>query len=250
MSKISLVIPGYNESLRLKEPLESALKYFSGKKEPFEIIYSDDGSTDDTVKKIEALRSHYPNVRLLQNPHRGKAGTVKSGVEISTGDLILMMDADSAVAIDELEKLKKKMEATQADIVIGSREGLGAQRVGEPFYRHLLGRVFNFIVKILTGLKFEDTQCGFKLFKTVVAKTLAHKSKIMNQEIPGLTDPLVTAFDVELLVLAKKFGYKVIEVPIFWRHVPTLNINPIRDSLRMFFDVLLIQLNLLTGKYN
>lgn len=250
MPKVSLVVPAYNESLRIEETIKAALKYLSSKPGSFEIIICDDGSTDDTIQKLKSLFLGSTPIKILEGKHAGKAVAVRAGVEAATGDYILMMDADSAVAIAELGKLKRKMEETQADIVIGSREGRGAQRLNEPLYRHLLGRVFNLIVKVLTGLPFEDTQCGFKLFKASAAKTLAHKSKIMNQPNKSLSEPLVTAFDVELLVLAQKYGFKTVEVPIFWRHVPTKNINPIKDSLGMFTDVLLVRRNLLTGKHD
>lgn len=249
MSKISVVIPTFNESLRIEETVKSVLNYFTAKEDVFEIIVSDDGSTDNTLEKIQPLIEINPKLKILKNIHLGKAAAVKMGIEASGGDLILMMDADGAVPIEEIEELQREMEETSADIAIGSREGRGARRINEPFYRHLLGRVFNLCVKVLTGLTFEDTQCGFKLFKAPVAKELSQRSIIMNRQNDRLKDPLVTAFDVELLVLAKKYGFGVVEIPIAWRHVPTQNVNPLKDSLRMLLDVLSIRLNLALGKY-
>lgn len=250
MSKLSLVIPAYNEGLRIEEPLNRTLKYLSDKGGQFEIIISDDGSRDDTVHKVKSLIPLWPNLRIVEGTHAGKAAAVRSGVEAATGDYILMMDADGGVGIDQAEILISRLEESNADIAIGSREGRKAQRLDEPFYRHLLGRVFNLLIKILTGLNFEDTQCGFKLFKSGVFKDLSGRSRIMNHKNDRLKSPLVTAFDVELLVLARKFGYKTVEVPILWRHVKTENINPVKDSIRMLADVLATQLNLLTGKYD
>lgn len=230
--------------------LNSIAAYFERQSQPFEILVSDDGSTDETRQKIALQKKQMPNLFLLPNTHAGKASAVAAGVKKATGELLLMMDADGATSIDQIKKLMTALKIQKADIAIGSREGLGAQRLKEPLYRHLLGRVFNKIVKTLTGLKFEDTQCGFKLFKTPVIKNLALRSRIMNHRRPNLKGPLVTAFDVELLVLARQQGYKVAEVPIIWQHFPTQRVRPFRDSLRMLRDVLSVKLHLLRGGYS
>lgn len=249
METVSIVIPTYNESQKITGTVNSITAYSEMTGQPFEVIISDDGSTDETRQKVATWLNHNSNIFLLRNAHAGKAATVAAGVQKATGELLLMMDADGATEIDQLEKLMRAVKKEGADIAIGSREGHGAQRLKEPFYRHLLGRVFNRLVKALTGLKFEDTQCGFKLFKTPVLKGLSQRSSIMNRRRPNLKEPLVTAFDVELLVLAQRAGYKIVEVPIVWRHVPSQNVSPFRDSLRMFRDVLLIKFNLLRGVY-
>lgn len=249
MPKISVVIPAFNESARIEETLRSSLDYLRSQSEPFEVIVSDDGSTDDTKQKIKALIAQFGSVKIVEGGHAGKAAAVRAGVEASLGDYLVMMDADGAVSLDQMEKLFKQLKENNADLAIGSREGSGAQRISEPYYRHCLGRIFNAVVKLLTGLRFEDTQCGFKLFRGPVIKELAARSTIMNQNRPHLKEPLVTAFDVELLVLAQRQGYKTVEVPITWRHLPTRNVNPIKDSLRMLRDVLKIRLNLIRGKY-
>lgn len=245
MPKITVVIPAYNEASRIEKTINNSLDYFSQKTYLFEIVIVNDGSTDETAAKVQALTKETPNsIRLISHRHSGKAAAVRAGVEVATGDLILMMDADGAIDITELEKLISKLKDEKADIAFGSREGKAARRLAEPFYRHLLGRVFNRLVKIITGLKFEDTQCGFKLFKASVIKHLARQSRIMNREKRNLKDPLVSAFDVELLLLAQRFGYKAVEVPIVWRHVPTQNVNPIKDSFRMLADVIKVRFNL------
>lgn len=250
MQKISVIIPAFNESAQIEKTLRETYNFLRDFAAAFKIIVVDDGSQDETLKKIESLSFLTAEIIILQNEHRGKAGAVAAGVARADGDYVLMMDADGAVGVAAVKRLLQELKERGADIAIGSREGPGAQRINEPFYRHWLGRVFNTVVKLVTGLRFEDTQCGFKLFKTEVIKKLSKESRIMNRRPTGLKEPLVTAFDVELLVLAQKFGYKTIEVPILWHHVKTRNINPVKDSLRMLADVLATRLNLLRGKYD
>lgn len=249
MEKISIIIPAYNEEKRIKTTIEGVVGYVNQNAMAFEILISDDGSSDNTANVINKIKPLAKDLLLIENLHAGKAQAVNSALKVAKGDLCLIMDADNATKISELPKLIKALKEQQADIAIASREGQKAQRLNEPIYRHILGRIFNKLVKILVGLEYEDTQCGFKLFKTDVLKFLSSKSTIMNKTIGELKEPLVTAFDVELLALAKIFGYKVIEIPIEWTYYPTENVNPFRDSLRMFLDLLTIKINVLFGKY-
>lgn len=249
MQKLTVIIPTYNEERNIKSTLEETLRSLDKLLFEYEIIVSDDGSTDNTVSIVTHTKMENEKIKLLINKHYGKAATINSALKQVNSEYCLFMDADNATTVNQVQKLILVMENNNADIVIGSREGVGSERINEPFYRHFLGRVFNFLVRSALSLDFQDTQCGFKLFKTSVLRELSKRSKIMNLQGSNLKEPLVTAFDVELLVIAKILGYKTVEVPIIWKHVKTKNINPFRDSTRMFKDVLLIRARALLGRY-
>lgn len=251
MDKIAVIIPTYNEASKIEETVVRTVVYFQNLGNGVDLFVTDDGSTDATVNLVRNLAKKFENVHLFENEHQGKAAAINAALRSPNlrNPYTLLMDADGATDIAEFPKLARAINESQADVAIGSREGKTAQRYDEPLYRHLLGRAFNRLVKILTGLPYEDTQCGFKLFRTEILEQLAQKSQIMNRKINELSSPLVTAFDVELLVLAKIRRYRVIEVPIKWRHQPTTRVHPLRDSIRMFLDLISIKTNLLTGKY-
>lgn len=245
----SVIIPAFNEEKNIKKTLEAVVEYLQQLNQTYEVIVGDDGSSDSTVKIVEKMAQANPNIRLLKNQHQGKAVTVAVAAKNSLGEYILMMDADSATAITELPKLYQPMINKNLGMVVGSREGNLAQRIGEPWYRHLMGRIFNRLIKTMTGLNYNDTQCGFKLFRASILKTLLDRSIIMNQKIKDLREPMVTAFDVELLVLSKLLNYSVLEVPINWRYVKTKGVRPLRDSWRMIKQVIEIRKNLDRGAY-
>lgn len=246
----SVVIPAYNEENNIRNTLTEVVNYFQGSDQAFEILVSDDGSSDATTQIVRDVIQENPHIFLLNNHHRGKASALASGILKSRGKYVLMMDADSAAAITELPKLYQPFINNNLDAVIGSREGHLAKRVGEPRYRHLMGRVFNRLIKTMTGLNYNDTQCGFKLFRASVLKALLSKSIIMNRQIENLREPMVTAFDVELLILCKLLNYSVTEVPINWRYVKTRNVQPLRDSWRMIREIMEIRTNLARGVYD
>lgn len=250
MEKISVVIPAYNEENNIERTIVSIVDYLKNRPEAYEILVSDDGSLDQTAGLVERLAKSNPKIKLIRNSHAGKAATISKAVNKISGTLCLLMDADGATDVSELPKLREAITQSRADIAIGSREGNRAQRIGEPGYRHLMGRIFNYLIKLTTGLKFEDTQCGFKLFKSEILQTLSAKSRIMNQNNLNLKKPLVTAFDVELLVLAREFKYKVVEAPIKWRYVKTGNISPLRDSFGMIKEVFEIRFRLRRNRYS
>lgn len=244
---LSVIIPAYNEEPNFKKGLiDEAPKYLKSQNYSYEILIVNDGSDDNTAQLAEDFAKKYENVRVIDNPHQGKAETVKKGVEEAKGEYILFTDFDQATPISEIEKLFPHFP--QFDIVIGSRQLPGARRDKEPFYRHLMGLVFNLIVQFIAVKGIWDTQAGFKCFKSQVAKELFSKLKVygIGKKVQGA---LVTAFDVELLFIAKKNKYKIKEVPIVWHHVATSRVNPLKDSLRMFRDVLKIRLNDLKGVY-
>ncbi len=245
---LSVIIPAYNEEPNFKKgTLDEVPKYLDKQNYTYEILIVDDGSEDSTAKLADKFSKKHKNIKVIKNPHQGKAETVKTGVEKSQGELILFTDFDQATPLSEVEKLLSLFP--EYDIAIGSRQLPGAKREKEPFYRHLMGLVFNLVVQFMAVRGIWDTQAGFKCFKADVAKKLFAMLKVYGKgkQVKGA---LVTAFDVELLFLAKKHGYKIKEVPIIWHHVATSRVNPLKDSMRMFRDVLKIRLNDLRGAYN
>jgi len=244
---LSVIIPAYNEEPNFKPGvLDEVPKYLKKQSYSYEVIIVDDGSEDNTAKLADKFASNHKNFRVIKNPHQGKAETVKTGVLASMGQYVLFTDFDQATPLSEVEKLLSNFPTY--DIVIGSRQLPGAKREKEPFYRHLMGLVFNLIVQTLAVRGIWDTQAGFKCFKGEVAKELFGKLKVYGKgkKVKGA---LVTAFDVELLFIAKKRGYKIKEVPIIWHHVATTRVDPIKDSLRMLRDVIKVRLNDLRGVY-
>lgn len=245
---LSIVIPAYNEEENFKAGvLDKVYQYLTKQDFPWEVIVVDDGSLDKTADLVEGFVKSHNGFRLFRNPHHGKAFTVATGVKKSAGRFIYLADFDLAAPLVEIEKMWPKIK-NGASIVIGSREGLGAKRVGEPFYRHLMGRIFNLLVQLLVLPGIEDTQCGFKLFKADVAKNLFSRLWVYKKQ--EVRDAFTGAWDVELLLLAKKFGHKIAQVPIFWQAKPTLNVNPVKDSIRMLRDIILIRWNDLKGEYD
>jgi len=244
---LTVIVPAYNEEPNFKRgALDEVPKYLEKQDYSYETLIVDDGSDDNTAKLGEAFAKKYQNTRIIKNPHQGKAETVKTGVQEAKGELILFTDFDQATPLSEVEKLLPHFP--QFDIVIGSRQLPGAKREKEPFYRHLMGLVFNLVVQFIAVRGIWDTQAGFKCFKGDVAKKLFAMLKVYGKgkQVKGA---LVTAFDVELLFLAKKHGYKIKEVPIIWHHVSTSRVSPIKDSLRMLRDVIKIRINDLRGTY-
>lgn len=246
---VSVVIPAYNEERRLSDTLEQVLAYLQKQDYLWEVIVVDDGSEDRTAEIAEGFAAQHPTVRVIRNPHRGKGYTVRTGMLASQGEYILFSDADLATPIEEWEKLLVYLERGY-DVAIGSREGIGAVRYGEPWYRHLIGRAFNLLVRLVAVGGFQDTQCGFKAFRHQAAKDLFSSLRLYGEDAPEIKGGAVTAFDVELLFLALKKGYKVKEVPVIWRYGKHSKVSPLRDSIHMFRDVLAVRLNDWRGVYD
>lgn len=246
---LSVVIPAYNEAVRLPKTLTTVLNHLSEQPYPIEILVVDDGSTDNTVALAEEIAQSHPEVRVIKNDHRGKGYTVRTGMLQGSGKYILFSDADLAVPIKELSKVLPYLEAGY-DVVIGSREGQGARRIGEPFYRHWMGRIFNFIIRTITLGGFQDTQCGFKAFTHEAAHDLFERAQLYGENARQIKGAAVTGFDVEILFLAVKYGYQVKEVPVKWIYGAETKVNPFKDSWRNFKDVVSVRLNDLNGRYN
>lgn len=245
---LSVVVPAYNEERRLPATLHTILAYLNQQPYPTELIIADDGSTDETAAIVDRLLDRHPNLHLLRLDHRGKGYAVRAGALSARGDHVLLCDADLAVPIEEWERLFRAIEAG-ADIAIGSREGVGARRVGEPWYRHVMGRVFNMIVRVVAVGSFQDTQCGFKVLRRAAAEDLFRRVQIYGDDAPRVQGAAVTAYDVELLFLAVRRGYRVVEVPVPWHYGEETKVNPLRDSWRNLRDVLAVRWFALLGRY-
>jgi len=236
----SIVIPAYNESARLSASLEKVLAYVHAQGWDAEVIVVNDGSRDHTADIIRAFAAKDPASRLVENPgNRGKGYSVRHGMLDARGRVVLFSDADLSSPIEEAPKLLKALEEG-ADIAIGSRWlRAETQTQRQPLYRQLFGRLFNLLLRFTLGLNFKDTQCGFKAFRQPVVKAIFPLQKIDRW-----------GFDPEILFLARKFGYKVQEVPVAWGHSGGTRINPLTDGVRMFTEILRIRWYDVTGKYD
>ncbi|MEK7458054.1 MAG: dolichyl-phosphate beta-glucosyltransferase [Patescibacteria group bacterium] len=245
---LSVVIPSYNERSNVElGVLDDTLSYLQRQKYTWELILTDDGSTDGTLDALMEYAKLHPHVRVLANSHQGKGPTVFVGMMAAEGALRLFTDFDQATPIQEIEKLLPFME-DKYDLVIGSREVQGAKREREPLHRHVMGKAFNIAVKMLTIQGIQDTQCGFKLFTKQATEKLFPMMYIYR---PGAirSDAFTGAFDVELLYLAKKCNMRIAEVPVFWKYRKTERVSPLKDSILMFLDLLRIRSADFLGKY-
>lgn len=240
---LSIVIPAYNEERRLPGTLAAIATYLAAQLFRSEVIVVDDGSSDAT-----AAVAARPGVQLLRCEHRGKGFAVRAGALAARGSYVLLCDADLAVPIEEWAQFESSFAAGY-DLVIGSREGMGASREGEPWYRHLMGRVFNGVIRVVAMRGINDTQCGFKAMGRSVAQDLFRRVRIYGEHAPVVRGAAVTAYDVELLFLARKRGYRIAELPVRWHYGTETKVNPVRDSLRNLRDVLAVRLNDLRGAY-
>lgn len=245
---LSVVIPSYNEKKNIgRNVLDEVLTYLKKQRYEWELILSDDGSTDGTVQLLKDFAKKDKHISVLENIHAGKGPTVQSGILKATGDWILFTDFDQSTPLEEVEKLLKYKDDYQ--VIIGSREIKGAKRDEEPIHRHLMGKGFNMLVQILAIPGIQDTQCGFKLFSHSSAKDI-FSNLIVYGRSEERADAFTGAFDVEALFLARKKGLKIKEVPIAWYHHETDRVSPIKDSVRMLRDIIKVRLTSLTGKYS
>jgi dolichyl-phosphate beta-glucosyltransferase len=242
------VVPAYNEEQRLPRTLGSVFSHLHDASYTAEVIVVDDGSSDGTAAAVETLSAAHPALRLIRNAHRGKAFAVRTGVLSSGGRYVLFMDADGATPIAEVDKLLPYLE-DDYDVAIASREGLGARRYDEPSYRHLMGRVFNFVVRTLAVPGIQDTQCGFKALRCEAAHDLFANMQLYPEDAGPVQGAVVTAFDVEILFLARKWGYSIVEVPVHWYYGEESKVNPLKDSWRNLRDVVRVRWNDLRGRY-
>lgn len=249
MYEFSIVIPAYNEADRIIPTLTQVMTFMRNFSDSFEVIVVDDGSEDKTAELVENYKKENEEIKLIMNKHKGKGPTVWTGVMKAEGRFIYMADADLSTPIDELKTLISWIIEHDYDVVIASREGIGANRINEPYYRHLMGRFFNYVVQLaaLPGIK--DSQCGFKLFTKKAAKEIFKRLEVYGKEAKELKKGYMGAFDVEVLYLARKLGFKIKEVSVTWTYVKTTRLNPISDSIKMVLDVVKVRLNDMRGLY-
>ena len=226
---LSVVIPTFNEEFRIFGTISRVIEYLSAQDYQWEIVVADEGSVDHTTRLVSPKTGHYPNIRILHLPHRGKGWAVKNGMLASQGEFRLLCDADLSVPIEQVERLLPPV-APDADIVLGSREAPSAVRVGEPSRRHFMGRGFNRLVTWLAVPGLADTQCGFKCFRSEAAQDLFSKITLNG-----------FAFDVEIFHLARKRGMTYSEVGVDWYYRTQSKVRPLRDSLTMLVDLLRIR---------
>ena len=238
--KYSIVIPAYNESARIRTTIEKILGHIQRRDWNAEVLVVNDGSTDDTPQIVQTYAADNPVLHLIDNPgNRGKGYSVRNGMLRACGEVILFSDADLSSPIEEADKLFAAVQGG-VDVAMGSRwlrRELQTQR--QPLYRQLFGRVFNLALRILLGLHYQDTQCGFKAF-----------SRRAVQSIFPLQHIERWGFDPEILYLAQRFGFRIEEVPVKWAHRDGTRINPLRDGLRMFAELLKIRWYSISGKYD
>jgi len=236
---VSIVIPAFNEATRIGDSVRKIDEFLERKPFSAEVIIVDDGSMDATASVVSSAKS--PNLRLIRNGRNlGKGYSVRQGVMQADGRYVLFTDADLSAPIDELKKLLDLAMSEDADIVIGSR-AVDRRYIGkrQSRFREIGGIAFNQVVRLLLGLNIHDTQCGFKLFHRERTKFLFEK-----QTTQGY------GFDPELLFLATRYGLKIKEVPVKWNHSEGSKVNPVRDGLKMLFDLVRIRWNYTFGKYS
>jgi len=233
----SIIIPAHNEQNRLPSTLDQILHFLKQQSFPSEVIVVENGSTDHTPEIAQQFAKDHENLRVIQS-EKGKGAAVRQGMIAATGDYRFMCDADLSMPVDEIVKfIPPKLQ--DFDIAIASREAKGAVRYNEPSYRHLGGRGINFIIQTLILPGLNDTQCGFKCFRAEVAKDIFNRQTLLGW-----------SFDIELLYIARRQGYRILEIPIHWYHFSDSKVNALRDALRMIRDIFRIHANARRGMYD
>lgn len=235
---LSIIIPAYNEEKRLPSTLEQVFHFLGKQSFRSDVVVVENGSTDKTFDIAQKFADQHENLRVIHNEERGKGGAVQRGVLEARGEYVFICDADLSMPVGEISKFLPPA-LTDFDIAIGSREAPGAVRYNEPYYRHLTGRVFNMLIRFMVLPDLQDTQCGFKCLRARVARDI-----FPFQTLTGW------AFDVELLYIARQHGYRILEIPIDWYFNADSKVRVLRDSWRMFIDLLVIRRNARRGLYD
>jgi dolichyl-phosphate beta-glucosyltransferase len=237
--KYSIVIPAFNESARILATLQSVVSCVRTKGWSAEVIVVNDGSRDSTADVVREFAKNAPEVRLVENPgNRGKGYSVRSGLLQALGEVVMFTDSDLSAPIEEAERLFAAIEQG-ADIAIGSRWlESGRQTHRQPLYRQFFGRCFNAVTRGVMGLRFADTQCGFKAFTRAAAQTVFQLQTIERW-----------GFDPEILFIALKRGYRVVEVPVSWAHDERSRMSYLKDGMKMLEEIAIIRWNALLGRY-
>lgn len=235
---LSIIIPAHNEAKRLPPSLEKIDAFLQKQAYASEVIVVENGSADGTFEIARDFEQRMTYLRVFHEEDRGKGLAIKRGMLESRGKYRFLCDADLSMPIEQVNRfLPPQLETV--DVAIGSREVVGSKRFNEPPYRHFIGRIFNTMVRWLLLPGLQDTQCGFKCFRDEVAETV-----FPLQRLDGMS------FDAEVLYIARRKGFKIVEVPIDWYHDPDSRVRLVKDSLRMGFDLLSIRWWDLQGKYD
>ena len=234
---LSIIVPAYNEENRLPNSLPQIIQFVRNQDYAIEVVVVDDGSTDRTAEIVKEFQKEATFISLKTVEHGGKGHAVKAGMMQAEGEYLFLCDSDLSMPIEEVTKfLPPELDAY--DVAIASREADGAHRYNEPAYRHLMGRVFNQIVRLLAVHGIQDTQAGFKCFRRDAAREL-----FPLQTINGW------GFDVEILFIAQRRGMQIVEVPINWYYADRSQVKPIQDTYNMLREVLKVRLNAWQGRY-
>ena len=239
-SSLSIVIPAYNEGARIENALDRVLSCVAERNWNAEVLVVDDGSTDNTADIVHRWMQTHSNLHLIHNDgNRGKGFSVRNGILQSTGEVVLFTDADLSSPIEEAERLFAALN-DGADVAIGSR-WLDKQRqtIHQPLYRRFFGRCFNWVTRKIMGLPYKDTQCGFKAFKREPAQVIFRLQTIERW-----------GFDPEILFIARKLGYKIVEVPVTWGQDERSRISYLKDGTQMLKEMYQIRKNSLRGRYD
>jgi len=233
--RLSLVFPAYNEAPRIPGTLDALRAFAAGRFDALEVLWVDDGSSDRTAELLRQAASAMDGplqVRVLSQPRNlGKGAAVRRGMLEASEPWVLMSDADLSTPLEELDALWRALDDSGADVALGSRALPDSRlEIRQPGYREAMGRTFNLLVQGLVVGGIQDTQCGFKLFRRGAAQALFARARVDR-----------FAFDVEVVYLARQMGLRVVEVPVRWRHAEGSRVRPIRDSARMFADLLRIR---------
>jgi glycosyltransferase involved in cell wall biosynthesis len=238
--KYSIVIPAYNESARIPATLQSVIAAVRANQWSAEVIVVNDGSKDSTAQLVHDFALEAPEVRLIENPgNRGKGYSVRSGILQAQGEIVMFTDADLSAPMEEAGRLFAAI-AAGADIAIGSRWlERGRQTHRQPLYRQFFGRCFNAVCRMVMRLPFADTQCGFKAFTRAAAQTVFQLQTIERW-----------GFDPEILFIAIKRGFRIVEVPVSWAHDERTRMSYLKDGMQMLKELALVRWNALTGHYS
>lgn len=234
----TVIIPAWNEERRMPASLQRVVAFVESQSDPIEVVVVDDGSEDRTAAIVEEFAQQHDFIRLIRNPHGGKGAAIKTGVSQGRGQYLVLSDTDLSVPIEEIVKFLPPA-LNGYDVAIASREAPGAERIDEPYYRHLMGRVYNLLVRLAAVPGIQDTQCGFKAFRREVARQV-----FPLQTIEGW------GFDVEVLFIARRLGYQIVEIPVRWYYGRESKVKPVKDTLCMVRDLLQVRRNARQGLYD
>ena len=238
--RLSIVIPAYNESARIEATLTRVMECVEGQRWDAEVLVVDDGSKDDTAAIVERWMDAHPRLHLVKNGgNRGKGYSVRNGLLQAAGEIVLFTDADLSAPMEEANRLFGAI-AAGADVAIGSRwMERNRQTIQQPLYRQFFGRCFNAITRGVMGLPFKDTQCGFKAFKREAAQVIFRLQRIERW-----------GFDPEILFIARKLRYRIVEVPVTWGHDERSRMSYLKDGMKMLEEMAVIRYNSLAGRYD